>query len=268
MKYRFVSIFALCMAALAAGAENRKTLNDRAAAHIASGTAPAAVRDMLGTSTGGARDGRHAGIAATAHVELLASHYGWWKTTRTYGGATVTSTNRVALSSWAAMHGFTATEIAEAGIGDVTISFVSGIIPDGCIPYFAPTGTLDARFGRAGGVAGWLSNQNQDTSLNVLPLTFTSDWHHWTDATDYQTAAPAAVRADIRAAAAGRTYHDVHSGDSGHPVVIDLGGNRLVLASFCTSAGHGPDLTHPTTIRILQAVAASVGDELKVWTGS
>lgn len=259
-------VFALCLAALAAQAENRKTLNDRAAAHIAAGTAPAAVRSMLG-HRGGARDGRHAGIAATPHVELLASHYGWWTTTRTYGGASVVSTNRVSLSSWAAAHGFTAAEIAEAGIDDVTVSFVSGTIPDGCIPYFATAGTLDARFGRADGCQGWLSNQNQAAALNVSPVTFWGDWHHWRNAaTGYQAAPPDAVRVDIRAAAAARTWHVVHSGDSGHPLYLDLG-DRLVLCSFCTSAGHGPDLTHPTTIRILQAVAASVGDRLKVWDG-
>ena len=263
-----VFIFALSLAAFAAAAEDRKTLNDRAAAHVEAGTAPDYVRAMLGVPSWGGRSGNYIAFAASPHVEILAKHYGWWGSERYYSGVRVVSTNRFALSSWAAAHGFTAAEIAQAGIGDVTISLVSGEIPAGCIPYFATDETLDAHFGRSYGCQGWLSNQNQSAGLNVSPLTFGETWHTWLNACDYALADRMHVRFDVRGASAAHSYHPVHGGDSGHPAVLDLGGGEFIVVSDCKTVASGPHLTHPVTIRILQAVAASVGDTLKVWNGN
>ena len=257
--------FAVC---ISARAENRKTLNGRAAAHIAAGTAPSHVRSMLGVPSWGGRGGSYTAFAASPHVEILARHYGWWGTERYYSGTRVVSTNRFALADWARKNGFSEYEISQACIGDVQISLVDNAIPDSCIPYFASDEILARRFGRPYGVQGWMSNQNGNLALNVSPVTFYDSWRSWMNATRYVAANRLHVRCDIVGAAAGRTYHDVHVGDSGHPVVLDIGAGRMVVCSDCSSATRGPPLTHPITIRIIQALAESVGDTLKIWDGN
>lgn len=227
--------------------------------------------------------GHYSKHAISPHVVASAAHYGWWPaaamtfTSANGTSATVTPTNVVNAQSWALANGFTSEEVAAADIGDLVLMAVDGEIPADCCPWFMSTDSWAVACPGPFGILGWHGTQTDiGMGLPVLikpDISFVGHGAKWQGARDFPF--PSSAWSWLSASQlmpallfAGVTpptmFAPTYSGDSGLPIYLeDAAGRQILIANHHTAT---TGTSYVRALGVIQAYAATLGDELKIWT--
>lgn len=225
--------------------------------------------------------GNHAKHAISPHVVASTKHYSWFSASdctfddgEGHRVTVSTPSSMVSLSDWAASHGFTDEEIADADVSDIVLCVTSGTIPDGCCPYFF-RGTNDfARAYHGFGVLGWSATQTDlgwGVPVLVRPDTFGK---YWTRPGSYpfptETTVSLVDTPSVRGSLMPQMYSSgtvtdwmfppTYGGDSALPVYLEHEGIMILVGSHHWVGGGTP---YTKAYPILKAFVESVGDTLK-----